>query len=405
MKILWLSHLIPYPPKGGVLQRSFHLIREVSRTNTIYLIAFNQRSLLRPGPQLESAVSALTQYCHAIEVVRLPSDRTRLSKHFLAFKSLFTPNSYTVNWNYSPEMNERVLKAINSFHPDLLHYDTLGMAQYLQSQSRIPQVLNHHNIESAMMFRRAKNEVCPAKKLYFLQEAIKIQTYEKRVSTLISCNIAVSEEDASTLQTIVPAAKIAVIPNGVDTSYFSRQTALPHGETLIFAGGLNWYPNSDAMVYFSDKIWPLLKKRRPMIRLVVIGQSPPKKLLNLSRKDPNFVLTGYVDDVRPYFEQATVYVCPIRDGGGTRLKILDALSFGIPIVASSTAVEGIRVTNHKDILIADTPEEFANAVLRLLDNRELRTQIALHGRLLVKQLYDWKIIGEKLRNLYSALVD
>ncbi len=403
MNILWLSHVVPYPPKGGVLQRSFNLLREISKSNTIYLVAFNQKAIL-PHPQdIEEAIAALKKYCCDIRVISLPADRGCWSKNALIFKSLFTEKPYTVNWNCSADMKGTIDNVLKEFQPEVIHYDTIGMAEYLQCN--LPGALNHHNVESHMMLRRAQKEKNYLKKMYFYQEAKKIERYEKKVCKLFQSNLVVSDEDKFILKNIVPDATIDIIPNGVDISYFSPSAEIPDNETLIFAGAMNWYPNKDSMLFFIDEIWPLLKAKRPTIKMIIVGQSPPGRLLALNKQDPDFIVTGYVDDVRSYFKQASIYVCPMRDGGGTRLKILDALSSGIPIVATSMAVEGIKITPGKNVIIANTPDEFANEILSLIDNPNNRKRLSTEGRHLVETLYDWCNIGRHLNDVYKRLAD
>lgn len=242
------------------------------------------------------------------------------------------------------------------------------------------------------------------KKVYFYREAKKIQNYEKKMCKLCDCNLTVSEDDLMALREVVPESNAQVIPNGVDTSYFSPSGKCKNENSLIFAGGMNWYPNKDAMLFFVKEIWPLLKMWRPAVKMTVIGQSPPKGLVELSKRDPDFIITGYVDDVRPYFRDASIFVCPIRDGGGTRLKILDALSAGIPVVATGTAAEGIEVTDKKNIIIADDAVDITRKIISLLENKELRMRLSWEGRRLVEERYEWSIIGQKLVDLYISLV-
>jgi glycosyltransferase involved in cell wall biosynthesis len=301
-------------------------------------------------------------------------------------------------------MERLVVATIDSFRPDLIHYDTIGLAEYRTSSPLIPQVLNHHNIESAMMWRRCQRERNVFKRLYFRQEAAKLSRYERDCCPRFDMNITVSGEDAAALERTVPDLRTEVIPNGVDISYFTPGPEEEEEEgRLVFAGGMGWYPNRDAMLYFAEAIWPLLKQRRPTIQITVIGRRPPARLLNLSRRDPSFILTGYVDDVRPHLARARVYVCPIRDGGGTRLKILDALAMGKPIVATSLAIEGTKCVPEKHALIADRPEEFAARVLQVLDNRELRRALSREARALAEEEYDWTFIGRRMNQLYSGL--
>lgn len=403
MKVLWISHLLPYPPRGGVLQRSYNLLKELSKGNEIYLIAFNQKALMPTSDQIREAVDKLKEICCNVDVLPLFSDKNKLNKLFLILISLFTQKPYTVNWNRSRLLAKMVNESVSHFKPEAIHYDTIGLAEYFQEKKSIVQFLNHHNIESAMMFRRAKKVTNIFKKLYFYQEAWKLSGYEKKVINKFCCNFTVSEEDEATLKRINPTCRTSVIANGVDTSYFYNDSKRIPSETLIFAGGMRWYPNKDAMLFFTKDIWPLIKKQKPHIKMVLIGKYPPRSLIEISQSDENFIIKGFVEDVRPYFAESMVYVCPIRDGGGTRLKILDALSFGIPIVATSVGAEGIKVTHGKNILIADEPEDFAAQVVKLIDDGKLRGTLSREGRLLAEGVYSWSIIGKKFRNLYSSL--
>jgi glycosyltransferase involved in cell wall biosynthesis len=194
-----------------------------------------------------------------------------------------------------------------------------------------------------------------------------------------------------------------VIPNGVDTDYFGRGDIQPSPGTLVFAGGMNWYPNRDAILYFSREIWPLLKKEFPEISLTVVGAQPPRELLELAERDPKIVATGFVDDVRPYFANAEVYICPMRDGGGTRLKILDTLSMRTALVSTTIGCEGIKVTPETNVLIADTPVEFVTQVKRVFQDPELRKRLGREGRKLVEEKYSWEVIGNTLRAVYADL--
>jgi len=181
--------------------------------------------------------------------------------------------------------------------------------------------------------------------------------------------------------------------------YFTPR-ADPGGHTLLFCGGLDWYPNADAMVYFFEQIWPPLLARLPDLRVVVVGRRPPSWLTDLAKRDGRIQVTGFVDDVRPYFEQATVYVCPIRIGGGTRLKILDALAMGMPLIGTTFACSGISVGHEREVLLADTPEEFARQVQRALSDENLRARLALSGRAVVCEKYSWSVIGDSLSEAY-----
>jgi len=398
MKILWLSHILPYPPKGGVMQRSYNLIKEVAKKHKVYLIAINQKEILSSIGQIENAVKELKKFCSDIEVINLP-----VNKFFIALKSLFSKRPYTANWLNFPEVRHAIRKFIKKYKFELVHFDSIDLGEYINEVGNFPKVLNHHNIESQMMFRRFIKEKNILKKIYFFQEAIKLKQYERKICLKFDYNLTVSELDKERLFKICPDIKIEVIPNGVDVEYFKPKNKNFEPKTLIFAGGMNWYPNRDAMLFFCKKIWPVLRKRWPDVKATIIGCDPPKYILKLAQQDPNLTVTGFVDDVRPYLEKAHIYICPIRDGGGTKLKILDALAMGKPIVAHPIAIEGIDVKLEKHVLLAKAPSEFIQQIERLFNDTNLCHLLSQQGREIIIKKYDFKKIGKKLANLYDKI--
>jgi glycosyltransferase involved in cell wall biosynthesis len=241
------------------------------------------------------------------------------------------------------------------------------------------------------------------KKLYFHLEAKKLLNYEKRQCILFDANITCSKLDTDRLKRNVNDLFVTEIPNGVDCTYFNPQDERRISNRLIFAGGMKWYPNRRAMLFFAEKVWPLLKKKIPSISIDVIGISPPDVLLNLSRTDNSFHVHGFVDDVRPYLENAAIYVCPIDDGGGTKLKVLDALAMKLPLVANPIACEGIDVKDGETVLFATDPTEYVEKVSFLLANNSTAREIGERGRKLVNEKYSYKAIGKKLADLFVEL--
>lgn len=404
--ILWLSHLLPYPPKGGVLQRSFNLLKEVAKQHDVFMVAFNQKNLLESSfvgetDPLQIAKEALSEYCKQIEVVDVPSQNMRFGKEAIALKSLLSTNAYTVEWLNSDVYRQAVKRTRREHNIDAVLYDTISLSLYHDELSDLPSIMNHHNVESDMMALRAKKEKNFFKKLYFGQEARKIQKFEREVCPRHEVNIVCSEDDGEVLSSICGPLTIETVPNGADVEYF-RPTGRPidHG-SLVFAGGLSWYPNLDAMRWFKSEIWPLIHKAMPDTRMNLIGKRPPSELTNSS--DSGFRALGFVDDVRPYLEESGCYVCPIRDGGGTKLKILDALAMQCAVVAHPFACHGIDVTDGKNILLASTPESFSDKVKTVLGNSELRRQLGENGRKLVEEKYSFQTIGQHLAGLLSRV--
>jgi glycosyltransferase involved in cell wall biosynthesis len=403
LNILWISHLIPYPPKGGVLQRSYNLIKEVAKHHNVHLLAFNQRALLSPGRDMDEAVAALGKICKSVKVLSIPTEGEKYGRYLSYLKSMFTPQAFTISWLQSTEMEKLIEGRLKAFKIDVVHFDTISLAPFSYSIGGCKKVLNHHNIESTMMIRRARKEPNIFNKAYMYLEGYKIRSYETQVCKSFDVNITCSRQESERLLNQTPQLKIEEIPNGVDLDYFYPLNLKKMDHSLIFAGGMNWYPNRDAMLFFTDKVWPLLKKEIPDIKMTVIGQDPPQKLKNLARNDKNFIVTGFVDDVRPYIDQATVYVCPIKDGGGTKLKILDALAMGKAIVADPVSCEGIDVVDGESVLFTEIPDDYVKSIKRLFDDGALLQKLGNNGRNLILEKYSFINIGRKLSRLYETI--
>lgn len=403
MKILFLSQIVPYPPKGGVLQRGYNLIREIHKYNKIYLMAFVHPEVLNNDVLIADSRRELEKFCERIEYFTLWPKKSKYHKYAGFLLSLFSPRPFSALAHRSSLFSKNFLEIVKTQKIDVVHVDTIGLAQFIDNAIHVSRVLTHHNIESILMKRRAEVEANPLLKLYLSQQAKKLETYELQESPKFDVNIMVSDIDTEELKRRVPDIKTAVIPNGVDTEYFHVQET-ERLQCLIYAGSMNMFANKDAVMYFLKEIWPLIKAKRPDIEFFAIGQNPPQDLLEISQNDPAVHVTGYVDDVRPYIAKASVYVVPLRVGGGTRLKILDAMAMGKAIVSTSIGCEGINVRKDEHILIADDPAEFANMVLALLKNPDRADKLGVAARRLVETRYSWKIIGKSLQEVYEGIV-
>ena len=404
MNILWISQNVPYPPKTGVLQRNFNLIREASRTGKVTLLAILQEGVLPTPVDLDEARRELGKFCHRIEIVELPIESSRMLFLAVLLKSVFTTDPFSVNWIKSAEMSDTITRLMDETDFDVIHYDTISIAAYHALAGTTAKVLNHHNIESHLIKRRARIEKNPLKRLYYHLEGAKLERFEAEVCPGFDLNFTVSELDKTRLLDIAPGASVDVVANGVDCDFFSpRPDSQVTPQSVIMVSGMNWFPNRDAVLYMCDEIWPALSNAYPDISWTVVGSSPPQRLLDLATRDKRVKVTGFVDDVRPYLAEAQVYLCPMRDGGGTRLKILDALAMGKPIVATTMAYEGISITPDVNVLIADTPSEFVRQIGRLFDDRDLCRTLADAARRFVMDNYSWSVIGDRLGDNYRRL--
>jgi len=297
-------------------------------------------------------------------------------------------------------MADQLKKKVARVSPDVVHFDALGLAQYLSAIGSSGNVLNHHDVESCRVRLRAKKERNVFLRSYFRLEARKLEAAERKWCPQFDVNTVVSEEEGTVLSRACPGLRVSVVPNGVDTEYFTPR-ADPGTRTLLFCGSMDMHPNREAMEYFLRQIWPRVIAQAPDVKLQVVGRQPPEWLNEAARTDARIQVTGFVDDVRTYFRNAAVVICPILSGGGTRLKILDSLAMGVPVVATSFAASGLSLEHEKHLLLADTEEQFAEHTLRLLHDLSLRFRLASAGAPRVNQMYSWTIVGQALMDAYD----
>ncbi len=405
MNILWLSHFVPYPPKGGSLQRSYNLIYQLAKKNSVWLISLNQSALLSDEKLIDDAKNNLLSFLKKVSIYDINTDKGTINKYLLAIRSLVSLEPYFVKWLENTEFLHSIQDCLVNNDIDLIHVDTIGLIKYLPESNEFKKVLNHHNIESNMLFRRAEKEKNIIKKVYYFIEGWKIQRLEEKYCKLFNLNITCSDLDSDRLRNIAYDVAVTEIPNGVDTQYFKPDHSSEQMNTLIFAGGLSWYPNIAAMDFFLNKVWPELKKHAPDLIFYIIGRNPPAWIIEKSKNDTSLIITGFVDDVREYINKASIYVCPINDGGGTRLKILDALAMEKALVAHPIACEGIRVVNNETVVFSESVQEYVTQIINLLGNVELRKKLGVSGRELIQNEYSYDKIGAKLNEKYKALCD
>jgi glycosyltransferase involved in cell wall biosynthesis len=403
MKLLWFSHFVPFPPRGGGSQRSYHLLRQAAKSHQVHLVAFNLRNY-SPGDLAECA-SEFSKLGASVEFWQLP---LRWESPLWWFRLLASPlsfNPYSCSSFWSRELAKRWFQTIRRFRPDLIHFDSIDLALFEPATRGLRKVLNHHNCESAMMDRRAENEPNRIKKLYLRSQARKLYRMERILCPVFSVNLAVSEVDAAALRSRAPRAHFHIVENGTDTAYFVPTDAPSEPKSLIFTGSLDWYANVSAMKFFRREIWPLMKQQCPQVRLYLAGRKPTHSLVRWMRHDPNVVVVADPEDIRPWLARAAAFICPTVDGGGTRLKILDALAMRKAVVSTAIGCEGLQVTHGENILVADAPGKFAHEVLRVLENEALRQRLGAAGRTLVEKEYSWDVIGEHLEQAYRCAMD
>jgi polysaccharide biosynthesis protein PslH len=408
MQVLWLSHVVPYPPNAGVLLRAYHLLKGVAARHDVHLVAFVQRPLLAtfyadPDAGIEECRAELSRFCRSVTLLSIERAERPLGKVRTAAEGLLRRGGYTASWLDGPGGSAAIQSVAGARRHDVAHFDSISLASYRHCLAGIPATLGHHNAEAHMMLRRAAHERSYVRKLYFRQEGLRLARYERRVADWFRLHVTCSDLDSARLRQTMPAAQFLTVPNGVDPGYFVPAGLEQQPNSVIFVGTMSWYPNVDAVTFFLREVWPLLRATVPTVTFDIVGADAPAELRELAARSPGVTVHGFVPEIRPLIERAALYVCPIRDGGGTKLKILDALAMSKCVLAHPVACEGISVTADVDVVFADSAAEFARQAAALLADAERRRTIGAAARRLVVSQYDFAALAERLASALAAV--
>ncbi len=399
MKILWLNANLLLPlDKGGKL-RTWHLMRHLARHHHITYVAFGDETTPR------AAIEGMREACD--EVVTVP--RREPTKGTVAFyadvvRYLANRLPYAVAKYRSGEYERRVRGLLDAGGFDLAVCDFLVPAVNLPADLGCPAVVFTHNVEAEIWRRHAETRRRSLAGVLFRTQWRRMLRFERQTLARFGLVLAVSDADRATFGRLYDPALVSrtfVVKTGVDTQYFSPASPrVVSPKHLVFTGSMDWIPNEDAMVHFVRDVLPLIREQEPDVTISIVGRAPTPAVLAL-RNRPGVEVTGAVDDVRPHVAKAAVYVVPLRIGGGTRLKIFEAMSMAKAVVSTSVGAEGLPVTPGRDIVIEDDPPRFASAVVDLLRNEVRQAALERRARELVVGHYDWAAAG---RDLERALV-
>lgn len=394
MKILFVTPRLPLPADTGAKIRTFNLLKHIAKENRVSLLSFYFE-------ENQKAVEGLKSMGIEVFLVKAKEDINPLS--------IFSRKPISIEKYNLKEMEVKIKELVNSGGFDLVHFDHLHIGQYRDCINGLPCVLDEHNVEAVILDRCAEIEKNSVKRFLFRSQAKKTAFFEAGLTRQFSKCLTVSEKDRQNLSKLSGVREnIEVVPNGVDTEYFRPRDegrGTREVNSLVFTGSMDWLPNSDAVIYFCNEILPLIWDKKSNVRFYVVGKNPTKDVVNLGRQDNRVVVTGSVGDVRPYIAKAKVFVAPIRIGGGTRLKILEAMAMEKPVVSTTIGAEGIDCTKDINILLADNPQDFADKVISLADDSHKTHAIGQSGRRLVCEEYDWSIAAKKLNKVYRDITD
>lgn len=397
--LLFLCQTLPFPPDGGVLIRSFHTLRLLARRFEVTALCFYRAKTRSDPDAVHLALRHLSAYA-AVEAFPIPQESSRFRFGMDHMRSMLTGRAYT-RWVYeSREFRDRLETCLSGQRFDLAHVDSLDLVTYLPALREMPVVLAHHNVESQLLSRRG-DAIGGGRGAYLRCQAKFTKREEQRWCPRVAFNAVVSLRDKTTLTLIAPSGRYVVVPNGVDTKELKPAPPGPR-KGIVFVGGATWFPNLDGMRYFVTDILPLIRSYLPDTRVTWVGRVPNSVKHEFATR--GVTTTGYVEDIRPYVAEAACFVVPLRVGGGTRLKILDAWALGKAVVSTSVGSEGLATRDGENIIVTDDAGAFSRAVVRALTDSQFRRQLETEGRATAVECYDWEVVGRGMLQEYEEIL-
>ncbi len=397
-RLLLLAQTLPFPPDGGVHIRIFNVLKLLAQRYEVTLLCFTRRAE-RDAESVEAGMAGLKEYAH-VSVFEIPQEYSTVRLVWDHLRSVLLRRAYVWYAYDSAAFRKHLDSLLKTQDFDVVQLDSLDLASYLPMLSDLPVVCVHHNVESALMAQRAKLESSGVPRWYLRLQARLLERLERIWCARVTLNLVVSDDDRRVLENIAPTGRFATVPNGVDVETYCPVDVAEEG--IVSTGGLNWFPNADALSHFCADILPLVRAQIPYATVRWIGRTSDEQIAQ-SWTESRVELTGHVEDIRPYIHEAACFVVPIRVGGGTRLKILDAWAMGKAVVSTTVGCSGLQAKDGQNILIRDDPESFAAAVAEVLRDRALRKRLGAEGRRTVEQTYSWQVIGAGMTQTLDSM--
>jgi glycosyltransferase involved in cell wall biosynthesis len=398
MKILWVKSDFLHPTSRGGQIRTLETIRRLHQKHEVHYMAFE-------NPAEPEGVARAKEYCSYVYPVKHEPPRKRsLAFALQVAGSVFSSLPVAVARWTSPAMKQALGDIQSRQKFDAVVCDFLHPAANFDSLAGC--VLFQHNVETMIWRRHTEHAGDPLQRAYFELQAKRLFEFEKKACLEAGRVIAVSEADSRMMRDMFGARDIVSVPTGVDIDYFRRpEDTAPPATDLVFVGSMDWMPNTDGVHYFVREILPLIRRRYPECSVTVVGRKPSPDILALGEADPRIRITGTVPDVRPFLWDAKVSIVPLRIGGGTRLKIYEAMAAGVPTVSTTVGAEGLDIAHPSNIRLADTPETFAADCIAMLSDRREASRMSAEALHLVTSRFSWDRITQDFENILAGVAE
>ncbi|MBN2469714.1 MAG: glycosyltransferase [Anaerolineae bacterium] len=398
MRILVITDSLPYPLYSGDRLRVYNLLRRMAGEHEVSLAVLDETPE-ESGPSIAHLQGFLK---HVVTVPEIRRSKLAYLPGLLGFALKGIP--LELYFKYTEALVQRIADLVRQEQFDIIHFENSHMGLYVEHlppEDRSKHVLVYENASFEQHARIAQNEPLSLRKLRSWLYSVMLRRWEPQHGLMFDRCVAVSEVDRALLLAENPRLQIDIVPNGVDTTLYQPLPLTATDPAVLFVGKMSYRPTTDAAVYLGEQLFPALQERIPGLELWLVGREPAPEVRRLER--PSIHVTGQVESVVPYYARSRVALVPLRSGGGTRLKILEALALGRPVVSTTVGAEGLDVTDGEHILIADHPDDFIEKTYRLMTDDALWARLVANGRTLVEQRYSWDSLAEQLLSIYSEL--
>ncbi|MEP6618257.1 MAG: glycosyltransferase [bacterium] len=392
MKILWVNQFFLHPTERGGQIRTMGILKPLHRRHEVHYAALDDPTTTEGRDMAHTYSTKAYPIPHQVPSRHSPRIATQVAHHLLLSNLPLTVNRY-----YSSQLLRTVTELLDRNHFDAVVCDFAGSGVNMPTLRG--SVLFQHNVETTIWERHAAHARTAAHRAFYGLQAKRMRRYEERICRESAHVIAVSPLDAQRMRDMFSIDTVSDVATGVDVEYFRNPGTYGKTTDFVFVGSMDWLPNVDGILWFAAEILPLLRKHKPDCSVAVVGRRPDPKLLALAQADPLITVTGTVPDVRPYLWSSRLSILPLRIGGGTRMKVYEAMAAGIPMVSTEVGMEGLACQPGRDILVGDTPEEFAAQCIALLDNPERGEAIAASALRLVEEECSWEAVSRQFEDV------